>query len=198
MIVIIDNYDSFSYNLYQLIGVLEPDIQVIRNDAIEVPELAELHPSAIILSPGPGTPDDAGICEEVVTKFSGHVPILGVCLGHQAICEAFGAKIVHASQVMHGKTSQVTFTGDSPLFKGIPEPCTVGRYHSLAVDPSTLPDCLQAIARTRMGEVMAVQHVQDPTYGMQFHPESVLTPNGKQMLQNFITICKEFNAHKAQ
>ena len=186
MILLIDNYDSFSYNLYQLTGQLCPDIQVIRNDELSVEEIRTLQPERIILSPGPGRPEDAGITMEVVTALRSEIPILGVCLGHQAICAAFGASITYAKALMHGKQSQVRFDPDCPLFRGCPETALVGRYHSLAADAETLPECLKITARTEDGEVMAVQHRAHPIYGVQFHPESILTPDGKTMLQNFI------------
>lgn len=186
MILLIDNYDSFSYNLYQLIGIIEPDIKVIRNDGMTVEEIGELAPDRIIISPGPGRPEDAGIIIEAVRVLGQRIPTLGVCLGHQAICAAFGAAITYARQLMHGKQSLVTFEGDCPLFRGLPERVPVARYHSLAADPDTLPDCLAAAARTADGEVMAVQHKEYPIFGVQFHPESILTPDGKAMLENFI------------
>ena len=186
MILLIDNYDSFSYNLYQLVGELEPDIKVIRNDAMTVEEIRKLHPDRIILSPGPGRPEDAGVTMEVAKTLGKDIPILGVCLGHQAICAAFGATVTYAKQLMHGKQSQVRFDPDCPLFRGCPETALVGRYHSLAADTETLPECLKITARTEDGEVMAVQHRAYPIYGVQFHPESILTPDGKTMLQNFI------------
>ena len=186
MILLIDNYDSFSYNLYQMLGEITPDIKVIRNDAMTVDEVAVLNPSHIILSPGPGRPEDAGIIIETVKQLGGKIPILGVCLGHQAICAAYGAKIVHAKKLMHGKQSAVTAAQDSRMFRGLPERITVARYHSLAADPATLPDCLRITAQTDDGEVMAVQHKEYPVYGLQFHPESILTPEGRQMLRNFL------------
>ena len=186
MLLLIDNYDSFSYNLYQMLGELTPDIKVIRNDDMTVDEVAALNPSHIILSPGPGRPEDAGIIIETVKKLGGKIPILGVCLGHQAICAAYGAKIIHAKQLMHGKQSAVTAETDSRLFRGLPERITVARYHSLAADPATLPDCLRITAQTGDGEIMAVQHKEYPVYGLQFHPESILTPEGRQILRNFL------------
>lgn len=186
MILLIDNYDSFSYNLYQLIGTVREDIKVIRNDELTVEEITKLDIDAIVLSPGPGRPADAGVCIEVVKKLSGKYPILGVCLGHQAICEAFGAEITYAKQLMHGKTSQVKLSKDSQLFKGISPEITVARYHSLAADKETLPECLSITAETSDGEVMAVEHSNLPVYGLQFHPESVLTPDGEAIIQNFI------------
>ena len=186
MILLIDNYDSFSYNLVQLAGSLRQDVKVVRNDALTVEEVEALSPERIILSPGPGYPKDAGICEDVVRCLGDHIPILGVCLGHQAICAAFGASVTYAKTLMHGKQSQVQFDLDCPLFRGCPETALVGRYHSLAADAGSIPKCLKVTARTADGEVMAVQHRERPIYGVQFHPESILTPDGKTMLQNFI------------
>ena len=186
MILLIDNYDSFSYNLYQLIGEIEPDIKVIRNDEMTVEEIRELHPGRIILSPGPGRPEDAGVIIDVVKELGSDIPILGVCLGHQAICAAFGATITYAKQLMHGKQSDVIFTEKCPLFNGCPYSIPVARYHSLAADADTMPPELKITALTTTGEIMAVQHREYPIFGVQFHPESVLTPDGKQMLENFI------------
>lgn len=185
MILIIDNYDSFSYNLYQMIGTITPQIEVIRNDARTVEEIRGMAPEAIVLSPGPGRPADAGICEEVIRSLGAGIPILGVCLGHQAICEAFGASIVHAARLMHGKQSAIALEPVSPLFRGLPETVPAARYHSLAVQEDTLPPELLVTARAQDGEVMAVQHRTDPVFGLQFHPESIMTPDGLQMLQNF-------------
>lgn len=186
MILLIDNYDSFSYNLYQLVGELEADIKVIRNDEMTVDRIEKLAPDKIILSPGPGRPEDAGITAEVAATLSRKIPTLGVCLGHQAICQAYGAKIVHAKKLMHGKQSVVSLDTGSVLFKGLPESTEVARYHSLAA--TDLPEELSVTAMTEDGEVMAVQHKQYPIYGVQFHPESILTPLGKHMLRNFIEI----------
>ncbi len=186
MILLIDSYDSFSYNLYQLIGAIEPDIRVVRSDELTVAEIAELAPDRIVLSPGPGRPEDAGVIIEAVKALGPTVPILGVCLGHQAVCAAFGAAITYARQLMHGKQSSVVLDRDCPLFRGCPSPAPVARYHSLAADPDTLPGCLRVTARTEDGEVMAVQHTSFPIFGVQFHPESILTPDGKTMLTNFI------------
>ena len=186
MILLIDNYDSFSYNLYQMVGEMEPDIRVVRNDALTVEELRALQPDRVILSPGPGRPEGAGVTMEAVTALGGDIPILGVCLGHQAICAAFGATVTYAKKLMHGKQSQVTLDQTCPLFAGCPSRARVARYHSLAVDPASLPACLQVTAATDEGEVMAVRHKVYPIYGLQFHPESILTPNGKTMLQNFL------------
>lgn len=186
MILLIDNYDSFSYNLYQLVGRIEPDIRVIRNDEMTVAEIEALAPDRIIISPGPGRPEDAGIIIEAVKALGRKIPILGVCLGHQAICAAFGATVTYARQLMHGKQSVAVFSSDCLLFKDCPESAPVARYHSLAADPDTLPDCLLVTARTEDGEVMAVQHRDYPIFGVQFHPESILTSDGKTMLSNFI------------
>ena len=188
MILLIDNYDSFSYNLYQLVGELEPDIKVVRNDALTIPEIEALDPERIIISPGPGRPEDAGNIIEVARELTGKYPILGVCLGHQAICAAFGATVTYAKRLMHGKQSDARLDGDCPLFHGLPGVVPVARYHSLAADPDTMPDCLKVTATTAEGEIMAVRHAQYPTFGVQFHPESILTPNGKEMLKNFIDL----------
>ena len=186
MVLLIDNYDSFSYNLYQYVGELEPNIKVIRNDGMTVEEIRALNPDRIILSPGPGRPEDAGIIIDVVKQLGGEIPILGVCLGHRAICAAFGATITYAKQLMHGKQSDVDFDKTCPIFKHCPENAPVARYHSLAADAQTIPDCLKVTARTTDGEVMAVQHRSLPIYGVQFHPESIMTPDGKTMLSDFI------------
>ena len=185
MTLLIDNYDSFSYNLYQLVGALGPPVRVIRNDEMTIEEIRALHPDRIILSPGPGRPEDAGITMAAV-QLGQEVPLLGVCLGHQAICAAFGGTVTYARQLMHGKQSRVTFDRSCPLFRGLPEQGLVARYHSLAVAADTLPPELKATARTEDGEIMAVRHRQYPIYGVQFHPESIMTPEGKAMLKNFI------------
>lgn len=186
MILLIDNYDSFSYNLYQLIGEIEPDIRVIRNDELTVAEIAGLNPDRIILSPGPGRPEDAGVTTDVVKTLGNTIPILGVCLGHQAICAAFGAEITYAKHLMHGKQSIVKLDTMCPLFRGCPDTAPVARYHSLAAKADTMPPVLQITAETEDGEIMAVRHREYPIFGVQFHPESILTPDGKQMLNNFI------------
>lgn len=186
MILLIDNYDSFSYNLYQMIGEISPDIRVIRNDEMSVAQIRQLQPERIILSPGPGRPEDAGVIIDVVKDLGSEVPILGVCLGHQAICAAYGATITYARELMHGKQSETEFDLSCPLFAGCPKMAPVARYHSLAADAATLPEELQVTARTKDGEVMAVAHRRYPVYGVQFHPESILTPDGKKMLENFI------------
>ena len=186
MILLIDNYDSFSYNLFQLVGELEPDIKVVRNDELTEAGIRLLNPSKIILSPGPGRPEDAGITVQTAASVSREIPTLGVCLGHQAICQAYGAEITYAKQLMHGKQSTVTLDNSCPLFKGLPEQTEVARYHSLAA--SDLPDCLKVTARTADGEIMAVQHRDYPIFGVQFHPESILTTLGKEMLKNFVEL----------
>ena len=186
MILLIDNYDSFSYILYQLVGEINPDIKVIRNDEMTVEEIKAMNPERIILSPGPGRPEDAGIIIDVVKTLGKDIPILGVCLGHQAICAAFGATVTYAKRLMHGKQSQVKFNSDCLLFADCPETAPVARYHSLAADKGTIPECLKITALTDDGEVMAVQHKEYPIYGVQFHPESIMTPDGRQMLYNFL------------
>ena len=186
MILLIDNYDSFSYNLYQLIGEVSPDIEVSRNDRITIEEIEKLNPDAIILSPGPGKPENAGICIDIVKNFHEKIPILGVCLGHQAICAAFGGKISHAKKLMHGKSSKISLDYDF-IFKGLPGEITVGRYHSLSLVENTLPDCLEVISKSKDdGEIMAVKHRDFNVYGLQFHPESILTPDGLAIMENFI------------
>jgi anthranilate synthase component 2 len=185
MILLIDNYDSFSYNLYQLIGSIDPRIRVIRNDECSLEEIAAISPGRIVISPGPGRPADAGVCEEAVRRFAGKVPILGVCLGHQAVCEAFGGVISYAKTLMHGKSSAITVDTGTVLFAGLPPEIQAGRYHSLAAtDP--VPPALIVTARAGDGEIMAVQHRDYPVYGVQFHPESILTPPGKRILENFL------------
>lgn len=193
MILLIDNYDSFSYNLFQLAGEINPDIRVIRNDELTVREIAALQPDHIILSPGPGRPEDAGILVESVKALGRNIPLLGVCLGHQAICAAFGATVTYAGRLMHGKQSRIRFKPDCPLFAGCPEEPLIARYHSLAVDPATLPEELKVTAVTPEGEVMAVMHQEYPIFGVQFHPESIMTPEGKQMLKNFINLSSQKN-----
>ena len=191
MILLIDNYDSFSYNLVQFFGTVEPDIKVVRNDECTIDEIRAMKPTHIILSPGPGYPKDAGICEEVIGQLKGEFPILGVCLGHQAICEVFGAKICHAKQLMHGKQSVVTIDNENPIFMGLDKQIPVARYHSLAAKKDTIPETLKITAISEDGEVMAVEHREYPVYGLQFHPESILTPEGRQMIANFLRIKAE-------
>ena len=186
MILLIDNYDSFSYNLYQYIGEINPDIRVIRNDEMTAEEITALAPSHIIISPGPGRPEDAGVIIDVVKTAGKTIPILGVCLGHQAICAAFGARITYAKRLMHGKQSEVAFDRNCRIFADMPEKAPVARYHSLAANEGTMPDCLKVTARTDDGEIMAVAHKEYPIYGVQFHPESIMTPDGKKMLKSFL------------
>jgi len=187
MVLLIDNYDSFSYNLYQFVGEISADIKVVRNDALTLDEIKKLSPSHIIISPGPGRPENAGIIIDVVKNIQ--VPILGVCLGHQAICAAFGAKITYAKKLMHGKQSEILCENNSPLFKNLPIRFLVGRYHSLVAESSTIPNDLKSTARAlNDNEIMAVQHKTLPIYGVQFHPESILTQHGKTILKNFLEV----------
>ncbi|MBE6499792.1 MAG: aminodeoxychorismate/anthranilate synthase component II [Methanobrevibacter thaueri] len=186
MILLIDNYDSFAYNLYQLIGEVTPDIKISRNDKITTDEIEKLNPEAIILSPGPGKPENAGICIDIVEKFHNKIPILGVCLGHQAICAGFGGVVDHAKRLMHGKSSMISLDYDY-IFKGLPSQINVGRYHSLSLDENTLPECLEIIAKADDdSEIMAVKHKDYNVYGLQFHPESILTPDGLTIIENFL------------
>ncbi len=187
MILLIDNYDSFSYNLYQAIGAINPDIKVIRNDAMTVEEIEALNPSHIILSPGPGKPSDAGVCIETVKKLYDKFPILGVCLGHQSICEAFGATVSYAKKLFHGKSSIVKIEKDE-IFESLPENIQVARYHSLSAREENFPEKLNIIAVADDGEIMAVRHKDYPVYGLQFHPESILTPDGNTIIKNFLEV----------
>ena len=191
MILLIDNYDSFSYNLYQLIGSIDPEIRVVRNDAMTPEEMLALNPAALVISPGPGRPEDAGVCIDAIRLLGSKMPILGVCLGHQAICAAYGATVSYAKELMHGKQSSTKLDMDCPLFAYLPETIPVARYHSLAAVEETIPACLRVIARTLDGEIMAVKHRDFDTYGLQFHPESILTPNGPTILKNFLNMAKE-------
>ncbi len=186
MILMIDNYDSFVYNLYQLVGGLYPDIRVIRNDAMTPEAMEALHPEAVIISPGPGRPAAAGYSMDAIRYFAGKVPILGVCLGHQAICEAFGGKVSYAGQLMHGKTSEIEIMEGSRLFAHLPDRIKVARYHSLSAVRELMPDCLKITAVAGDGEIMAVEHKKYPVFGVQFHPESVMTKDGRIMIENFI------------
>lgn len=188
MIILIDNYDSFSYNLYQLAGSIYPDIKVIRNDAYTLQKIESMNPEAIIISPGPGKPEDAGISLPAVSYFAGKLPILGVCLGHQAICQAFGATISYAKELVHGKSYDITIDTKSPLFQNLPPIIRAARYHSLAAIASTMPDTLKITAHTSDGEIMAVEHKDYPIYGLQFHPESIMTPKGAVIFKNFFDI----------
>ncbi len=191
MVLLIDNYDSFSYNLVQYVGELSNgDVKVVRNDEYTIEEIIQLNPSHIILSPGPGKPEEAGICEDVVRELKGKYPILGVCLGHQSICEVFGATVTYAKQLMHGKQSEMTVTNPSPLFEGLGDTFKGARYHSLSAKADSIPEELEVIAIDELDqEIMAVQHKDYEIYGLQFHPESVLTPDGKKILKNFLKIC---------
>lgn len=186
MILLIDNYDSFAYNLYQLVGSIQPDVKVVRNDQITLEEIEAMNPEAIFLSPGPGRPEDAGICMDAVKTFVGKIPIFGVCLGHQVICAALGATVSYAKTLMHGKVSPVTAAPGNRLFPGLKTPFPVARYHSLSVVQETLPPDLAVTARAYDGEVMAVEHKTYPVCGVQFHPESVMTPDGAKMIANFL------------
>lgn len=185
MILLIDNYDSFTYNLYQYIGEFYPYIEVVRNDEVTVKEVINSGANRIILSPGPGRPEEAGICVELIKELNGKIPLLGICLGHQAIGYAYGGKIVKADKILHGKTSMVIHNGHG-VFYGIKNPICATRYHSLVIDKSTLPQELEITAYTSDGTIMGVRHKNLPVYGLQFHPESILTENGKQILKNFL------------
>lgn len=189
MIFMIDNYDSFTYNLVQYLRALEVEVQVKRNDEISVAEIAALNPEGIVISPGPSNPDNAGISLEAVKFFAGKIPLLGVCLGHQTIGQVFGGKIVHAKHVMHGKVSEITCDGKG-VFAGLNQKLMVMRYHSLAIEPESCPDCLEVTARTEDGEIMGVRHREYKVEGIQFHPESIMTPTGKRMLRNFLKIAR--------
>ena len=186
MIVLIDNYDSFSYNVYQLIGSVEPDIKVVRNDEYSVKEIEEMKPEALILSPGPGRPAEAGICIDAIRYFAGKLPILGICLGHQAICEAFGGEVSYAKELMHGKKKTIYTVGKSLLLEELGDSFQAARYHSLAAVREKLPDVLRVTAEAEDGEIMAVEHTEYPIFGVQFHPDSVMTPDGKVMVENFM------------
>lgn len=185
MLLMIDNYDSFTYNLVQYLGELGQDVRVFRNDEIDLAKIAELKPQYIVISPGPCTPNEAGISVPLIHEFAGKIPLLGVCLGHQSIGQAFGGNIVHAKQLMHGKTSLIHHK-DAGVFRGLPDPYTATRYHSLVIDKNTLPDCLEVTAWTDDGEIMGVRHKSMPIEGVQFHPESVLTEYGHELLDNFL------------
>ncbi|MBK5243637.1 MAG: aminodeoxychorismate/anthranilate synthase component II [Eubacteriaceae bacterium] len=193
MILIIDNYDSFSYNLYQYVGIINPDVRVIKNDEMSLGEIDALNPSHIIISPGPGRPKDAGICEAVIADFKEKTPILGVCLGHQAICEVFGGVITYAKTLMHGKQSSVHIANGSPIFRGLPPIIEAARYHSLCAERESLPDDILIIAEDNEGEVMAVKHRHYDIYGVQFHPESILTKDGHKIIENFLKIGGDTN-----
>jgi anthranilate synthase/aminodeoxychorismate synthase-like glutamine amidotransferase len=187
MLFMIDNYDSFTYNLFQYFRMLGAEVKVARNDGVTIGDIERLTPSAIVISPGPCRPEDAGVCIDAIREFSGKVPILGICLGHQAIAAAFGGDVVHAKRLMHGKISSITADGKS-IYAGISNPFNAMRYHSLAVNPESLPQCLEATAFSEDGEVMGIRHRQHLTEGVQFHPESIMTTVGKRLLRNFLTI----------
>ena len=186
-ILVIDNFDSFTYNLVQYLGELRTELEVFRNNAITLAEIRERSPDGIVISPGPGTPDNSGITLSVIKEFAGTFPILGVCLGHQAIGQAFGGKVIRAKELMHGKTSQVYHDG-TDIFADLPSPLTATRYHSLVVDPESVPECLRVTAHTRDGVIMGLKHKELLVFGVQFHPESFLTTAGKPLLQNFLNI----------
>jgi anthranilate synthase/aminodeoxychorismate synthase-like glutamine amidotransferase len=187
MILMIDNYDSFTYNLVQYLGQLGEEVAVRRNDAITLDEIAAMNPEAIFLSPGPCSPEQAGITVDVVRRFHRRIPLMGVCLGHQAIGHAFGGRVVRAGRIMHGKTSPILNDGRT-IFKGLPSPFPAGRYHSLIVERESLPDCLEVSAETEEGEIMGLRHRTLPVEGIQFHPESILTPGGKRIIRNFLQL----------
>jgi len=190
MLLVIDNYDSFTYNLVQYFGELKAEQKVFRNDAISIEQIRKIRPRGIVISPGPGEPSTAGVSVEAIRAFAGQIPILGVCLGQQAIGYAYGGKIVHATRLMHGKTSLIAHNGKE-IFKGLPNPFTATRYHSLVIDKKTFPSCLEIIARTKDNdqEIMGVRHKKFPVWGVQFHPESILTSAGKDLLRNFLSQC---------
>lgn len=190
MILLIDNYDSFTYNLYQYFGTFTDEIRVVRNDTVTLEEIRQMHPEKIVLSPGPKSPSEAGICMDVVKEFYKEVPILGICLGHQCIGEAFGGTVSYAKSLYHGKQSEISHDGTG-IFEGIPSPVKVARYHSLAVQEDDLPECLEVTARTADGEIMTIRHKEYPVVGLQFHPESIYTEHGKRMIENFINGAKE-------
>ena len=196
MIAVIDNYDSFTYNLVQYLGTLGAQIEVHRNDAIAVDELARHPLEGVVISPGPGQPKDAGITEDVIRRFSGKLPVLGVCLGHQALGEVFGGKVVRAPRLMHGKTSPILHKGRG-LFAGLDNPFEATRYHSLIVERESLPDVLEIVAWTPEGEIMGLKHQQHETWGVQFHPESVLTVSGLKLIENFLTLCRQQTGSRA-
>jgi len=192
MLLMIDNYDSFTYNLVQYLGQLDEEIQVYRNDGITIEEIRELQPDSIFLSPGPGAPKDAGITVEVIRNFYRTIPIMGICLGHQAIGYAFGAEVVRADYIMHGKTSGIVNDGKT-IFRGLPSPFDAGRYHSLILKRTSIPSTLHISAETAKGEIMGVRHRHYPVEGVQFHPESILTPRGKRIMRNFLQLNSERN-----
>lgn len=187
MIVLIDNYDSFTYNLYQFLGEFESDIRVIRNDKITAEELLEMNPDKLVISPGPKTPNEAGNCLDIIKKVDGKIPTLGVCLGHQSIGQSYGGNVIHAKELYHGKSSTIKLKKD-PLFEGVSEEIEVARYHSLVVEYETVPECFEVLALTDDEEIMAMKHKTLPIYGLQFHPESILTEDGKTIIKNFVNL----------
>ncbi len=189
MILLIDNYDSFTYNLYQMLCSLGKEVTVHRNDEIGLEEIEEMAPEAIVISPGPGRPEQAGLSMDIIRRFGQEIPMLGVCLGHQAIGAVYGATVTYAPKIYHGKTSSI-LTGGESIFSQLPRVFTVGRYHSLMLEKATLPECFEVLAQTEEGEVMAVRHKEYPLYGLQFHPESILTQHGKEMVQAFLEVAK--------
>jgi len=189
MLLVIDNYDSFTYNLFQYLGELGAEMEVYRNNKITVDEIREKNPNGIVISPGPGRPEDGGISLDTIAEFSGKVPILGVCLGHQCIGQAFGGKVVGAGRIMHGKTSMISHNGED-VFEGLPNPFQATRYHSLVVERESLPDVLEVTADSDQGELMGLRHREHPTWGVQFHPESILTGEGKKILANYLKRCE--------
>ncbi len=186
MLLLLDNYDSFTYNVYQLLSELGAAVEVVRNDVTTVSEVAAKHYDGIIISPGPGVPEEAGITEDLIRELKGTVPILGICLGHQAIGEVFGGHVIRASKIVHGKVSRIRHNGEG-IYRGLPQPVEVGRYHSLILDKATIPDCLTVTAETEDGIIMGVRHKQYDIEGVQFHPESILTPAGRQMMENYLS-----------
>ena len=186
MLLIIDNYDSFTYNLVQYFGELKADMQIFRNDALSIEQLKKMNPEKIVISPGPGRPEGAGISVDIIKKFAGKIPILGVCLGHQCIGYAYGGNIIRAKKLMHGKTSQISHNGKG-IFEGTPNPFEATRYHSLVIERETLPECLEVTAESEDKEIMGVHHKQFPLWGVQFHPESILTTSGMDILKNFLS-----------
>jgi anthranilate synthase component 2 len=188
-VLLIDNYDSFTYNVYQYLSMLGASVRVERNDAISVADIAKIAPDAIVISPGPGEPKDAGITVDTIKTYCGKIPLLGICLGHQAIGYAFGGDIIRAGNIMHGKTSQITHDGRD-LFAGVPNPCTATRYHSLVIKPETCPAALEVTAHADSGEIMGVRVKGEPCWGLQFHPESILTGEGMKMMENFLAMAK--------
>jgi anthranilate synthase/aminodeoxychorismate synthase-like glutamine amidotransferase len=189
MLFMIDNYDSFTYNLFQYFRMLGSEVRVSRNDEVSIDEIEALGPSAIVISPGPCRPEDAGVSIAAIRRFSGHIPILGICLGHQAIAAAFGGDVIHAKRLMHGKVSTVSADGRS-IYRGVSNPFQAMRYHSLAVAPGSLPECLEVTARSEDDEVMGIRHKEHLTEGVQFHPESIMTPVGKRILKNFLDLAE--------